>query len=146
DLPSKEVALVHVVGEPALQRGLVGTEPGGRHQPHGQMAREATSGVGVVGQFVLEETMQSGSGDGVDVRGGCGGVHDPEPTTSRSLEVKRKIGNDRAMSPEPLTIGQVSERTGLATSAIRFYEEKGLISSGRSPGGQRLFERPTIRR
>lgn len=50
------------------------------------------------------------------------------------------------MANAPLTIGQVSDRTGLATSALRFYEEKGLIRSDRSAGGQRRFERATIRR
>jgi MerR family redox-sensitive transcriptional activator SoxR len=45
-----------------------------------------------------------------------------------------------------LTVGQVAERTGLATSAIRFYEDRGLITSTRTSGGQRRFERSTIRR
>jgi MerR family redox-sensitive transcriptional activator SoxR len=45
-----------------------------------------------------------------------------------------------------LTIGAVSERTGVAASALRFYEEVGLIHSTRSPGGQRRYTRDTIRR
>ena len=45
-----------------------------------------------------------------------------------------------------LSIGQVSARTGLAVSAIRFYESRGLVSSTRNAGGQRRFERSTIRR
>jgi MerR family redox-sensitive transcriptional activator SoxR len=45
-----------------------------------------------------------------------------------------------------LTIGEVAQRTGLATSAIRFYEEKGLIASERTPGGQRRLRRDTLRR
>jgi MerR family transcriptional regulator, redox-sensitive transcriptional activator SoxR len=45
-----------------------------------------------------------------------------------------------------LTIGEIAERSGLATSAIRFYEAEGLISSTRSPGNQRLFARYTLRR
>jgi MerR family redox-sensitive transcriptional activator SoxR len=45
-----------------------------------------------------------------------------------------------------LTIGEVAERTGLATSAIRFYEDKGLITSDRAPSGQRRFRRDTLRR
>lgn len=45
-----------------------------------------------------------------------------------------------------LTIGEVSERSGLAVSAIRFYEDKGLIISTRTPGGQRRFRRDVLRR
>ncbi len=45
-----------------------------------------------------------------------------------------------------LTIGAVADRTGLAVSAIRFYEEKGLVAPWRNEGGQRLFERADIRR
>lgn len=47
---------------------------------------------------------------------------------------------------EDLTIGVLSERTGVATSALRFYETEGLIFSSRSPGGQRRYRRETIRR
>lgn len=45
-----------------------------------------------------------------------------------------------------LTIGEVAERTGLATSAIRFYEARGLIRSERTDGGQRRFRRDVLRR
>ncbi len=45
-----------------------------------------------------------------------------------------------------LSIGQLSERTGLAVSAIRHYESEGLVSSWRTEGGQRRFERADIRR
>lgn len=47
---------------------------------------------------------------------------------------------------EDLTIGRVAERTGLATSAIRFYEEVGLVASTRNAAGHRRFDRSTIRR
>jgi MerR family redox-sensitive transcriptional activator SoxR len=47
---------------------------------------------------------------------------------------------------EVLTIGELAARTGLAVSAIRFYEEKGLLASFRSAGGQRRFLRSDIRR
>jgi MerR family transcriptional regulator, redox-sensitive transcriptional activator SoxR len=46
----------------------------------------------------------------------------------------------------PLTIGEVAERTGVATSALRFYEAQGLISSRRSTGGQRRYDRDVVRR
>ena len=47
---------------------------------------------------------------------------------------------------EQLTIGALSERTGVAPSALRFYEAEGLIHSTRSGGGQRRFARETLRR
>ncbi|MFD7983561.1 redox-sensitive transcriptional activator SoxR [Kitasatospora indigofera] len=45
-----------------------------------------------------------------------------------------------------LTIGQLAERSGLATSALRYYEKLGLIHSERTAGGQRRFPRATLRR
>ncbi len=45
-----------------------------------------------------------------------------------------------------LTIGALSDRTGVAPSALRFYEAEGLIHSSRSDGGQRRYARETIRR
>ncbi len=45
-----------------------------------------------------------------------------------------------------LTIGQLSARSGVATSALRFYEEKGLIASERTTGNQRRYAQSTLRR
>jgi MerR family redox-sensitive transcriptional activator SoxR len=45
-----------------------------------------------------------------------------------------------------LSIGQLAARTGLAVSAIRFYEAKGLVRPIRNAGGQRRFPRSDIRR
>ena len=45
-----------------------------------------------------------------------------------------------------LTIGELARRTGLSVSAIRFYEEKGLVSALRTSGNQRRFLRGDIRR
>ena len=45
-----------------------------------------------------------------------------------------------------LTIGQLSERSGVATSAIRFYEARGLIESARTTGNQRRYAQATLRR
>jgi len=50
------------------------------------------------------------------------------------------------MLQRELAIGQVAERSGVAVSAIRFYEEKGLIASTRTEGGQRRFHRDVLRR
>ncbi len=45
-----------------------------------------------------------------------------------------------------ITIGQLSARTGVAISAIRYYETQGLIAPNRNAGGQRRFPRSDIRR
>jgi len=45
-----------------------------------------------------------------------------------------------------LTIGDLSERSGIATSAIRYYEERGLVRSRRTTGNQRRYERAMLRR
>ena len=49
------------------------------------------------------------------------------------------------MADEYLTIGAVAERTGVATSALRYYEERGLITSERTSGNQRRYRRAAIR-
>ncbi len=48
--------------------------------------------------------------------------------------------------PSELTIGEFSARSGVAPSALRFYESKGLLHSHRSPGGQRRYDREELRR
>jgi len=45
-----------------------------------------------------------------------------------------------------LTIGEVSRRSGVAASALRFYEEGGLIASERAGSGHRRYPRPVLRR
>ena len=45
-----------------------------------------------------------------------------------------------------LTIGEVSRRSGVAASALRFYEERDLISSKRAGSGHRRYPRPVLRR
>ena len=45
-----------------------------------------------------------------------------------------------------LTIGQLSERSGVAPSALRYYEDLGLISSERSAGNQRRYPQHMLRR
>jgi len=47
---------------------------------------------------------------------------------------------------ETLTIGAVAERTGVATSALRFYEDQGLIAADRNAAGHRRYPRSVIRR
>ncbi len=52
----------------------------------------------------------------------------------------------RLKASDFLTIGELSKRTGLSVSAIRFYEEKGLVDPMRTGGNQRRFLRSDIRR
>ncbi len=45
-----------------------------------------------------------------------------------------------------LTVGELAERSGVATSALRYYEARGLIASQRTGAGHRRYARATIRR
>ena len=45
-----------------------------------------------------------------------------------------------------ITIGEVAQRSGVAASALRFYEERGLITSVRTGAGHRRFSREVLRR
>ena len=52
----------------------------------------------------------------------------------------------KALRKSDLGIGDVAARTGLAPSAIRYYEDEGLVFPGRSATGQRRYARADIRR
>jgi MerR family transcriptional regulator, redox-sensitive transcriptional activator SoxR len=45
-----------------------------------------------------------------------------------------------------LTVGEVARRSGVAVSALHFYERKGLITSHRTTGNQRRYDRDVLRR
>ena len=47
---------------------------------------------------------------------------------------------------DELTIGELSARSGVASSALRFYEREGLIEADRTSGNQRRYRRATLRR
>jgi MerR family transcriptional regulator, redox-sensitive transcriptional activator SoxR len=49
-------------------------------------------------------------------------------------------------SKDLLTVGEVSQRSGFATSAVRYYDRLGLITSTRTSGDQRRYERGVMRR
>lgn len=69
--------------------------------------------------------------------------------TIRDLWISSRINRHRGVDMTKanfITIGQLSKRTGVAVSAIRFYEEKGLLHSLRTSGNQRRFLRGDIRR
>jgi DNA-binding transcriptional MerR regulator len=57
--------------------------------------------------------------------------HDRQSTASSRLEVK--------MSDEQLTIGELANRTGVATSALRYWEELGLLPAPTRVSGQRRY-------
>lgn len=48
--------------------------------------------------------------------------------------------------PDRITIGELAARSGVATSTLRFYEERGLISPERTSGNQRVYPRHALRR
>ncbi len=50
------------------------------------------------------------------------------------------------MTTAPLTPGEVATRSGVAISALHFYERNGLITSERTSGGQRRYSRDVLRR
>jgi len=50
------------------------------------------------------------------------------------------------MDEAPLTIGEVARRAGVATSAVRFYERRGLLAADARRSGQRRYRDETLRR
>ena len=56
------------------------------------------------------------------------------------------IGELPMRTTDLLTVGQIARRSGFAESAVRYYERLGLLSATRTAGGQRRFERSTLRR
>ena len=50
------------------------------------------------------------------------------------------------MASSELSIGEVAARSGVAPSAIRFYEEQGLLAPRRTSGNQRRYDRAVLRR
>jgi MerR family redox-sensitive transcriptional activator SoxR len=48
--------------------------------------------------------------------------------------------------PDRITIGELAARSGVATSALRFYEARRLIAAERTAGNQRMYSRPALRR
>ena len=50
------------------------------------------------------------------------------------------------MPGDGLSIGEVAARSGVAPSALRFYERRGLIAAARTDGNQRRYERAVLRR
>lgn len=66
--------------------------------------------------------------------------------TSEPPAIPSASGLSAVALSDGLSIGAVAERAGLSVSALRFYEERGLIDSTRSPSGQRRYRRDMLRR
>lgn len=73
---------------------------------------------------------------------------DNQMSTPPSIDCRTHAGPSArsAGAAYELTVGEVSRRSGVPVSAIRFYEKKGLISSVRSSANQRRFRRDVLRR
>src|SRR5918999_1376099 len=54
--------------------------------------------------------------------------------------------DEPAWDQKELTVGQLAARSGVAVSALHFYERQGLITSRRTSGNQRRYRRDTLRR
>jgi MerR family redox-sensitive transcriptional activator SoxR len=75
----------------------------------------------------------------------CNPTLDIKHRTSSALEVKQKVAHTGDVD-DALTIGEVAARSGVATSALRFYEDQGLIASERTDAGHRRYPRAVLRR
>jgi MerR family redox-sensitive transcriptional activator SoxR len=62
------------------------------------------------------------------------------------VEVNFKSRENRMHTRDLLTVGEVARRSGFATSAVRYYDRIGLITSTRTAGDQRRYERGVLRR
>ena len=63
-----------------------------------------------------------------------------------TLQLQVDLKSSTISVMEDLTIGQIAERSGVSTSALRYYEEQGLVFPHRTDGNQRRFPRTTLRR
>jgi hypothetical protein len=74
-------------------------------------------------------------------------VATPAPSPAAVLQVAVNLKSSPTDDASTLvTIGEVSRRSGVAASALRFYEQRGLITSERAGSGHRYFRRSVIRR
>jgi MerR family redox-sensitive transcriptional activator SoxR len=67
-------------------------------------------------------------------------------TVGVQVPLKSREDGTAKRTGDRLRIGEVAARSGLAASAIRFYEAEGLIVAERGPGGERVFSRHVLRR
>jgi MerR family transcriptional regulator, redox-sensitive transcriptional activator SoxR len=62
------------------------------------------------------------------------------------MDREQLMDREQACVPAELAVGELAERSGVAVSALRFYEAEGLISSRRTAGNQRRYPRQVLRR
>jgi MerR family redox-sensitive transcriptional activator SoxR len=62
------------------------------------------------------------------------------------MDGEQLMDREQACAPAELAVGDVASRSGVAVSALRFYEAQGLISSRRTSGNQRRYPREVLRR
>lgn len=67
-------------------------------------------------------------------------------TVARAVLTHVSVTQSVMNKNDVITIGQLAARTGVAVSALRFYEDKGLLQSVRTSGNQRRYRRGDIRR
>jgi MerR family redox-sensitive transcriptional activator SoxR len=66
---------------------------------------------------------------------------------SKTVQIRKELGVAKQLGvPKELSVGEVAARSGVAVSAIHFYESKGLIRSRRNAGNQRRYPRQILRR
>lgn len=70
----------------------------------------------------------------------------PLPRDNLGIGRGQRYSGGVATLPDLLTIGQVAERSGVAHTALRFYEDRGLISATRTAGNQRRYHRSVLRK
>lgn len=63
-----------------------------------------------------------------------------------TLQVNLKSSRLKKMAAHQFTIGEIAQRSGVATSALRFYEDRGLIAAARTEQGQRRYAPDVLRR
>ena len=65
---------------------------------------------------------------------------------SLKFAANKRVMTSLSATRTTLTIGELSRRSGVAASALRFYEDEALMTSLRGPGGQRRYARDVLRR
>ena len=89
---------------------------------------------------------RSSAGAGVPA-GWCGGVcFDMTPRYKLKLTLSQVQNGVHPLISDLLTISEVARRSGVAASALRFYEQQGLVRSERAGSGHRRFPRAVLRR
>jgi DNA-binding transcriptional MerR regulator len=101
-----------------------------RHDPAGQASGDASGVTALAHQGADRTPLELGSGTFCCCR------HDRQSTASSTLEVK--------MPEEQLTIGELAQRTGVATSALRYWEECGLLPAPARVSGRRRYPPSTV--